>query len=280
VSKSVAIQQGREFHFSYDDFCNIRDRVYKLCGINLGDHKQQLVYSRLARRIRKLGLQSFASYISYLEQNPEELSEFTNALTTNLTHFFREKHHFEFLKEVVFKHWLKDHAGDKKIRIWSAGCSTGKEPYSIAICLEEETFFNRSWDIKILATDLDTNVLAKGNSGIYGYDKVENVVSDERMKWFERIGNNEVKVKERLKKYIYFKQLNLMDSPWPMKGTFETIFCRNVVIYFDKPTQQKLFSRYLDYLSPRGYLFLGHSESLGEMGRYFRALGRTVYQKR
>lgn len=269
----------KEYEMTDGDFRKISSLAGKYTGIVLGDHKRDMVYGRIARRVRKLGMETFAEYLTYLENNPDkELSDFINAITTNLTSFFREGHHFHYLKETVFPELKKKHMQDQRIRIWSAGCSTGMETYSIAITLRDAVFPS-GWDVKILATDLDSEVLRKAKEGIYVPDDIselpEHVVQSS---FLHNDAKREIRVKDSLKKNISFKRLNLLER-WPMKGPFDVIFCRNVVIYFDKPTQKTLFNRYADMLAPGGYLFIGHSENLNGISDRFENLGNTIYRK-
>lgn len=271
----------REFHFTSRDFEHIRDMVGARTGIVLSEHKMDMVYGRLARRLRQLSLQSFREYLSRLEdEDDHELVEFTNALTTNLTAFFREPHHFEYLAGTALPQLLRNRP-NKRLRIWSAGCSTGEEPYTIAMTLHEAVPLIRSWDVKILATDLDSNVVATGKAGIYEQARVNGISKPRLQRWFRQgQGGNagKVRVSSALRELITFKQLNLMHQ-WPMQGPFDVIFCRNVVIYFNKETQRELFSRYADMLADDGYLFVGHSESLHKVTDRFQLLGKTVYKK-
>ncbi len=276
----VATARVREFHFTQSDFGFVQKTVYDHAGIALGEHKMDMVYSRLSRRLRALHLDSFEQYQQYLLDHDDEVVQFINALTTNLTHFFRENHHFEFIKEKYFAELLRLHQSDRRIRFWCAGCSTGEEPYSLAITLHEAMSSFRGWDIKILATDLDTQVLDKARSGRYEAERVKDIPAERLGKWFTRSDEGEYyTVKESLRDLITFKQLNLMNE-WPMKGPFDLIFCRNVVIYFDKTTQHKLFQRYYDLLADHGVLMLGHSESLGAMQARFTTTGRTTFRKK
>ncbi len=271
----------REFHFTEDDFNYIRELVYKVSGIQLSDVKQDMVYSRLARRLRILKLTRFSDYCQYIEDNYDQEITFTiNAITTNLTHFFREEHHFDTLKQRVIPELIKNRPRGKRVRIWSAGCSTGEEPYSIAISLLETLPNHSQWDAKILATDLDSNVVETCKAGIYDRQRIDPVESGLASKWFcdNPENTNQVIVDDQLREHIVFKRLNLMND-WPINGPFDVIFCRNVLIYFDKPTQQKLFSRFYELLAPEGYLFLGHSEQLGEFQKYFTFLGKTSFKK-
>lgn len=271
----------REFPMSETDFRFIRSIAKQRTGIELGDHKREMIYSRIVRRIRALKLEDFASYCDYLEANPEaELTNFINAITTNLTSFFREKHHFDYLLETVIPEIKKKNQASKRIRIWSAGCSTGEEPYSIAMTLHK-ALGNEQWDAKILATDLDTNVVAHGRRGIYSRDRVEGLPDSIIQENFHRVQNGHeqsYELKDKLKSYITFNHLNLL-GPWPMKNQFDVIFCRNVVIYFSKETQRTLFDRYANTLIDNGCLFIGHSESLHGVSKRFESLGKTMYRK-
>ncbi|AHF00978.1 chemotaxis protein CheR [Thiomicrospira aerophila AL3] len=269
-----------EFAFTVQDFKRVRTMVYEFAGIDLSDSKRNLVYNRLAKRIRFLGLDSFKGYLDFVEaQGEEEFVTLINAITTNLTFFFRENHHFEYLAQSVIPFLLKKNATSKKIRIWSAGCSTGEEPYSIAVVLKETV--PSGWDAKVIATDLDTNVLDTGRQGVYAIDRLKGVEQARIKRWFMKgTGANEgfVRVKPELQEMITFGQVNLMQD-WPIKGPVDVIFCRNVVIYFDKPTQSRLFNRYADVLANEGHLFIGHSESLNKITDRFELLGQTIYRK-
>lgn len=268
----------KEFLLTDSDFKNISSQVYDACGIVLAEHKREMVYSRLARRLRLLKLKNFKDYLAFLEEHKErEFSEFINAITTNLTSFFREPHHFNYLKNTIVPRLLTTNAKQKRVRVWSAGCSTGEEPYTIAMTLSG--LFPTNWDVKILATDLDSNVLAKAQAGTYTAANVNGLDKSQLKRWFLKSHDGQLyKVKPQLQENIFFKRLNLLEQ-WPMKGSFDVIFCRNVVIYFDKPTKDTLFHRYFDLLSDAGHLFLGHSETMGKDHKEFKNLGQTIYQK-
>lgn len=274
---------NREFLFSDRDFNTIRQLVSRHTGISLSEAKRDMVYSRLARRLRRLELDSFKQYCQLLENDETdgELGHFTNAVTTNLTSFFREPHHFEYLGNTLLPELLRVRSNERQLRIWCAGCSTGEEPYSVAMTLQENLPRNCDWDIKILATDLDTNVLDTARRGVYAEDRMRNVGDRRQRRWFKR-GRNEntglLQVKPELQQMITFKQLNLMGN-WPMKGLFDIIFCRNVIIYFDKPTQSKLMERYAKQMADHGKLFLGHSETLYRVTDCFKLMGQTIYEK-
>lgn len=272
------LEKHREFDYSRTDFERIVKIIYKVSGISLSDRKEDMVYSRLARRLRKVGRTCFNDYLDFVMEDSQEQKAFVNALTTNLTHFFREEHHFEYLTDVLFPDIFAKK--QKRIRFWSAGCSTGEEPYTLAMVWEHLYNKPTEMDFKILATDLDTNVIETGKNGIYGVDKLK-PVDEEYLKWFSRTPDcsaTQRQVADQLKLYIHFKQLNLMQE-WPMNGPFQLIICRNVLIYFDRPTQEKLVKRYYDLLEPGGCLILGHSESLGGNKGLFNNLGKTIFRK-
>jgi chemotaxis protein methyltransferase CheR len=270
---------AREFQMSKQNFTVIIEEIYKYSGIVLKDIKEDMVYNRISRRVRKTGSHGFDDYLAMaLQQESVEFTHFVNAITTNFTSFFREFHHFDFIKNTAIPEW-KSNLHRKKLRIWSAGSSTGEEAYSIAMTLNDQ--IPNAWDTKILATDLDTNVVAQGESGIYSPDRVGDLSSTLVSQYFDKIGSGEkerVQVKKSLRDMTFFKPLNLLQD-WPMSGQFEMIFCRNVVIYFDKPTQKLLFNRFADLLSPGGYLIIGHAESMYNLSDRFTSIGNTVYRK-
>jgi len=272
----------REFEFSDANFERIRQFVSENTGITLSDKKKNMVYGRLSKRLRKGEYGDFDAFCQALESGDEAEQEFMiNAITTNLTAFFRENHHFTYLENTLIPELLTKKSHDKRLRIWSAGCSTGEEAYSIAMILQESIAEIDEWDIKILATDLDANVIAQGQAGIYRADCLTDIPNDRIKRWFRR-GRGEksglVKVSSELQKMIRFKRLNLLGQ-WPMQGPFDLIFCRNVVIYFDKEIQKKLFDRYADILSSDAHLFIGHSETLYKVTTRFDSLGQTIYRK-
>lgn len=276
------VEKAKEFHFTDDDFETIRKVLYKHTGISLNVGKMDLVYGRLSRRLRALRVSNFSDYLGLIDspRGEEEMVHFINALTTNLTAFFREPHHFDYLANTVLPQAMKCHAVDRRIRFWSAGCSTGEESYSIAMAIHEAVSSLQNWDMKILATDLDTNVVAIAKLGKYSAQRIEGLTELRRRKWFHVVDgcNESVQVDTALQELITFKPLNLMHE-WPMRGSFDVIFCRNVVIYFDRPTQRQLFDRYADALVMGGCLFIGHSENLHNLSDRFELIGQTIYRK-
>ncbi len=274
---SAAPAEGnRDFDFTSADFERIRALIHRRAGISLSDHKRDMAYSRLARRLRALGLDSFRDYLDQLEQGNDALEweAFTNALTTNLTAFFREAHHFPILAEFVKRR-------AQPVSVWCSAASTGEEPYSIAMTLIEALGDRAARDARVLATDLDTQVLAKANAGVYAYDQVKHL-SAERLKRFFLKGTGAhdgfVKVRPELRQMIRFEQLNLTDADYGLRQQFDAIFCRNVMIYFDKPTQSRVLTRFEPLMKPDGLLFAGHSENFTYVTQAFRLRGQTVYE--
>jgi len=277
-----APQKTREFAFSDDDFNALRVLVKEHTGIHLSDQKRELVYGRISRRLRALDLESFLDYRELLTRSgSNEIVEFCNAITTNLTSFFRENHHFEYVREQILAPMVADPRAARRLRIWCAGCSSGEEPYSLAMTLHETLQDVGRWDIKILATDLDSEVLGKGQRGMYAPDRVRDMSQARMSRFFRETTYNDqptYQVVPELRKLITFKQLNLM-NPFPMKGPLNAIFCRNVVIYFDKDTQRDLFARMARLQLPRAVLFLGHSESLFKVSTEYSLIGKTIYRR-
>lgn len=272
----------REFEFTSRDFERIRSLVTLHTGISVSEAKQELVYSRLSRRLRQLGISSFDQYCSMVEAGEGgEVTQFVNAITTNLTAFFREGHHFEHLAEKALPSVIAA-SKSKELRIWSAGCSTGEEPYSIAMVVRDCFRDRRGWALKILATDIDSNVLETARSGVYPEDRTASLPGGALQSGFRKgVGANAgfVRVARELQDMISFRQLNLMDS-WPMRHRFDIIFCRNVVIYFSKQNQRILFDRFANALTTGGFLYVGHSESLYNISSRFELAGKTVYVRR
>ncbi|KXB30508.1 chemotaxis protein CheR [Dechloromonas denitrificans] len=265
----------REFFFSTADFERVRKLIYQHAGISLSPVKQDMVYSRLARRLRATGKQSFAEYLDALEKNGgDEWERFVNSLTTNLTSFFREPHHFP-----IFAEHLRKLGSSRPIRVWCSAASTGEEPYSIAITIAE-TFGANTSHVSVIASDLDTNVLATAQKGVYPLDRVEKLSPERLRKFFLRgTGTQEgyVAVRPELKRLIEFQRINLLEPNWPVKGPLDIIFCRSVMIYFDKPTQYKILSRFAPMMQSDGLMFAGHSESFLHAADLFKSLGKTVY---
>ncbi|WP_415881664.1 CheR family methyltransferase [Neptuniibacter sp. QD34_54] len=271
--------RSREFTFTRNHFVKVRDELYDYAGIVLADHKQDMAYNRLVRRLRELKLSNFDDYFSFLDNNPVEFSQFINALTTNLTAFFREKHHFDFIANTIIPEIEQN--GCYRVRAWSAGCSLGEEPYSLAMTLLESGLDPSCWDIRLLATDIDSKVLSSAKSGIYSDDRIKNLPSNQVKRWFLKgkgLHKGFVRVKPELQDLLKFNYLNLMQD-WPIEGPLDFIFCRNVMIYFDQSTQARLLDRMHALLKPNGYLFVGHSEALARHASNFELVGKTIYRK-
>ena len=271
----------REFEFSDEDFEALRALVKQVTGIALSDQKRELVYGRLARRLRALNIRSFREYRTLLASDSDEIVQFCNAITTNLTAFFREPHHFDHLRDEVLKPLAAKPPAVRRFRIWSAACSTGEEPYTTAMSVLEAIPDLRGWDIRILATDLDSDVLGKASRGVYLADRLRTLSAERRQKFFTSVpGAKEpaFSVTPNLRQLITYKQLNLM-HPFPMKGPLDAIICRNVLIYFDKDTQRDLVSRMARLQRPGDLLYLGHSESLFKVSNDYTLIGRTIYRR-
>jgi len=274
--------ESGEFALSEREFGRVKARVYSEAGISLSDAKRTLVVSRLSKLVRALRLPSIDAYLDYLEQgkSASDAQAFINALTTNLTRFYREDHHFEHLVEHVGQIIERRQrvGAPRRLRVWSAGCSTGQEPYTIALCLLAAYPELKSWDFRILATDIDTNVIEKAAHGVYPESEL-NGLSADRARQFERPGDGTIRIPAAARALVAFKPLNLINA-WPMKGPFDAIFCRNVAIYFDKQTQGTMFARLGKLLEAGGFLYIGHSENLGSGSDGFRLVGKTIYQSR
>ncbi len=273
--------EEREFPLRERDFAMIAKLVKERTGIVLGERKRDLVYGRLARRLRTLHCAAFADYCQLLEAPDGEAERriMLNAITTNLTHFFREAHHFEHLSREVLPAIVKSRSLARgRIRIWSAGCSSGEEPYSMAMSVRDALGDATGWDVKILATDIDTDMIARAKSGRYDADRISAIPPALRQRFVQPGPNGMVEMADSLKSLIVFNPLNLL-GPWPMQGQFDAIFCRNVVIYFDAATQRALVERFADMLAPTGWLYLGHSETLFRTTTRFHHLGRTIYRR-
>jgi chemotaxis protein methyltransferase CheR len=268
--------RDREFVFTEENFKRICQLIYEHAGISLKPSKQHMVYSRLARRLRATGVDNFKDYLALLEGNDEaEWQAFVNSLTTNLTSFFREPHHFPILAEHVSRQ-----KGRRHIALWSAAASTGEEPYSMAMTLVD-ALGGYTPNAAIIATDVDTNVLATAEAGIYPVERVEKL-SDALVRRFFHIGTGKqsgfVRVRPELRAMVTFKQVNLLNDAWPINGPLDAIFCRNVMIYFDKKTQLRILQRFAPLLQPDGLVFAGHSESFYNAMHLFKSRGKTVYE--
>ncbi len=271
----------REFAFGEEDFQALRVLVKSLTGIHLSEQKRELVYGRLTRRLRALQLRSFAEYRERLKGDEQEVAELCNAITTNLTSFFREPHHFNYLREHVLAPLVDGRRRGGRLRIWSAGCSTGEEPYSIAMTVLEALPDPGRWDVRILATDLDSEVLERARRGIYPAERTANLSPARLQRFFterQEAGGVFRQIVPEVAALVTFKQLNLIHA-LPMKGPLDAIFCRNVVIYFDKDTQRELFARVARLQRPGDLLFLGHSESLFKVCDCYALIGKTIHRR-
>lgn len=279
-ARDVNTLRLREFAFGEEDFQALRVLVKSLTGIHLSDQKRELVYGRLTRRLRALQLRTFAEYRERLKGDSQELAELCNAITTNLTSFFREPHHFQYLRDRVLGP-LAQSRGAQRLRIWSAGCSTGEEPYSIAMTVLETLPDAARRDVRILATDLDSEVLQRARRGIYPAERTANLSPERLQRFFtdrQEAGGLHRQVKPEVAALVTFKQLNLIHA-LPMRGPLDAIFCRNVVIYFDKDTQRELFARVARLQRPGDLLFLGHSESLFKVCDSYALIGKTIHRR-
>ena len=267
--------ESAEFEYTVDDFERIRGIIYRDAGIKLSDSKRTMAYSRLVRRVRTLGMRRFSDYLDLVEQESEgERSAFVNALTTNLTAFFREPHHFPILEA-----YLAPRVARRTPVIWCAGCSTGEEAYSIAMTLVAA---GMSGGAHILASDVDTNVIETAERGVYPLERVEKLPAGYKERFFlEGVGRNagHVKVRPEIKSLVSFRRVNLLEASWPVRAPLDAVFCRNVMIYFDKSTQYSILARFAELLEPGGLLFAGHSENFTQGGIPFRSCGRTVYER-
>ncbi|CAA7618773.1 protein-glutamate O-methyltransferase CheR [Magnetospirillum sp. SS-4] len=271
-----------EFDLGDREFRFLATFLSRETGIVLSAHKRQMVCGRLVKRLRALGMRDFSEYCDMLNGPGAhaEIEHLVNAITTNITNFFREPHHFDHLRREVLEPRLTQIPRRPRLRIWSAGCSSGQEPYCIAMMVAETLKPPEAWDALILATDIDTNMLSRGAAGIYTTETAEQIPETYRKRFVRRIANDpdHVQMADELRRLIRFKRLNLHET-WPMKGSFDAIFCRNVAIYFDKPTQRNLFNRYADMLVIGGMLYLGHAESLIGLTDRFEVSDKTVYRR-
>jgi chemotaxis protein methyltransferase CheR len=282
---TAALKAMREFELTEEDFRFLARQVYELTGIVIHERKRDMLYSRLSRRLRTLNLASFRDYCDYVggPEGATEIGAMINAVTTNLTHFFRESHHFDHLRDVALPAFAASgrQSGNQKLRLWSAGCSSGEEPYSIAMTVKSAPIDFSRWDLRILATDLDTDMVAKGAAGRYRAADAEGIPAELAAKYTDEVATPagaEIRMRDGLKQMIAFKQLNLMGD-WPMRGPFDAISCRNVMIYFDHATKARLVDRYAEMLRPDGWLYIGHSESLSKVSDRFQLVGRTIYRR-
>jgi len=267
-----------ECELTATQFARITRLLHDHAGIRMREGKEGLVRARLTKRLRKLGLPDFDAYLTFVEQEPsrQEFAEMIDALTTNKTSFLREATHFDFLRDAVFPHL------DGPVRIWSAGCSSGEEPYTLAMLCQESFGASNARDVKILATDISHRVLATAKAGVYPADNMQDVPAPWLQKYWSKrsdaTGRPVYEAQPALRRQVHFAKLNLMEQ-WPMRGPFDAILCRNVMIYFDKATQQQLVERYWALLRPGGHLFVGHSESLTGLTHRFRYVQPAVYVK-
>jgi len=273
ANTSVVSTPVREFEFTNADFERVRNLLYKNAGIVLSSSKQDMVYSRLARRLRLCGDQTFAQYLRRLEQDHSEWEIFINSLTTNLTSFFREAHHFEILAEQ-----FKQVKEKRPIKIWCCASSTGEEPYSLAITACD-AFSSLTPPVEIVASDIDTSVLAQAEKGVYRRDRLDRMQPTHLSRYFVPTSGNDgsFTVRTELRRLVNFRRINLLSPAWPVQGPFDAIFCRNVMIYFDRPTQYGILKRFVPLLRPEGRVYAGHSESFMHAADLLRSIGRTVY---
>lgn len=268
---------------SRDDMGFIAKLVYEQAGIVIREHKEAMTRGRLARRVKALGLGSVGEYCAFLKTPAavDEIPELINAVTTNHTAFFRERHHFDHLRKDVLPRLIQERSARRgRIRIWSSASSSGEEPYSIAATARDAIGNRNDLDFRILATDIDTDILARAEAGIYPAELFERLPADVRP-WLktEPTGNRaELRISDELRRLLSFKRLNLIEK-WPMSGPFDVIFCRNVFIYFDTPTKAAILDRFVALLQPGGFLYLGHSESLPQPHPQLRLIGRTIYER-
>lgn len=278
---AILVKKDREFLFTEKDFSYLRKVANEYSGITVSDDKYDMYYARVVKRVRSLGLKDFSDYCKYLKNNhAKEFTNFINSITTNLTSFFRENYHFEYLESHIIPEFKEKYAKVKSLRIWCTAASTGEEPYSIAITIAEN-FNLKDWNISFLATDIDSQVLSTARNGMYDEERIENISKARKSRWFRKgAGENKgvVRVEKELRDMISFKRLNLIQE-WPIKNKFDLIFCRNVFIYFDGPTKEMILERYYELLNDGGYLILGHSESIHSLRTSYQSVGHTIYRK-
>ncbi len=282
----MAIAFTASVDLSDKEFEMFRDLVFEKSGISLHEGKKELVRTRLGALVRKGGFKSYKEYYDFVKNDKAEIEivNMLDAISTNLTSFFREPAHFTFLTETIIPQFVeaKRAVGDKDVRVWSAGCSSGEEPYSLAFTLMDHLETIQTWNVKILATDLSTQVLEMATKGLYKEERVKAMPTNILRKYFQKgvkDNNGVFRVRPEAQQMISFKRFNLMDPTFPFHKKFSFIFCRNVMIYFDKPTQQKLIAKFYNVLEPDGYLLIGHSESLTGVQHQFKYIKPTIYRK-
>src|SRR6478735_3606631 len=279
----LAPQGLPEATLTREDMGFISKLVYEHAGIVIREHKEAMTRGRLARRVKALGMGSVAEYCAFLKtpQAAGEIPELINAVTTNHTAFFRERHHFDHLRRDVLPRLVQERGGRRgRIRIWSSACSSGEEPYSIAAVSRDVIGSRSDLDFRILATDIDTDILNRAEAGIYPAELFERLPADVRplLRLEGGVGRGDARISEDLRRLVAYKRLNLIEK-WPMSGPFDIIFCRNVFIYFDTQTKASILDRFVALLSPGGFLYLGHSESLPSPHKHLRLIGRTIYER-
>jgi len=278
--RSESIVSDGEFPFTAADFAKIAALVHGECGIVLHEGKASLVYSRLTKRLRVIGLRSFRDYCHLIESSEgfAERQAMIAAMTTNVTRFFREPHHFDHFKSTILPGLVADARAGKRVRLWSAGCSSGEEPYSLAVLLLNAMPDIAERDVLVLATDIDPNMVASGREGIYSASQLSNLPAELRARW--TVGSSkstQSRIAPAARALVRFNELNLLGN-WPMKGSFRAIFCRNVMIYFDEPTQERIWTRFAQCLEPGGTLFIGHSERIGAGNGLYDLVAQTTYR--
>lgn len=279
TARSERLNEG-EFAFRREDFDDIAGILYDSAGIYLPETKSALVYSRLVKRLRALNMSSFMDYCALIKapEGEKERAQMRDCLTTNVTRFFREQHHFDHLRRTVLPPLIKRAKSGGRVRIWSAGCSSGQEPYSIALTILSEMPEARGSDIRILATDISSSILATARTARYLAEDTADIPGDLKNRWMEKDGEHFV-FDDAVRAMVAIKQLNLMEN-WPMKGPFDAIFCRNVVIYFDEQTQSRVWRRMVPLLADGGALYIGHSERVsGPALDMLRPSGITTYMR-
>lgn len=272
----------REFGYTRENFDQIRKTAAHYSGIALSEDKFDLVYARLIKRLRALEMKDFDEYCDLLNRDPREITPLISALTIHVTHFFRENHHFDYLAKECIPALIHAKAHHKHLRILSAGCSSGEEPYSIAIVLNEVIPDIARWNIKITAIDINPDIIQRASQGNYNKEAQKNLSLQRLHRWFNQLKTDDAEyaqVKPELRRLIDFKVMNLSENHWHLKDSYDIIFCRNVVIYFDLALQRKVFDKFADLLNPHGYLFIGYSEILYRISDRFQNIGRNVYKK-